>query len=50
MDMKDLTVGRIVFFGLAFVVVFGMLGGCETVKGAGRDLTNAGQRVQDVLP
>lgn len=44
------TIGRIMFYGFAVVILMGMLGGCETVKGVGRDITNTSQRVQDVLP
>ena len=36
----------LLFMLLASVVVFS---GCETIKGAGRDITNAGEALEDAV-
>ncbi len=37
---------RFIVFGLAIVFV---LGGCETVKGVGRDIENAGEALDEAV-
>ena len=36
-------------YGALLVLVIALLAGCETTKGVGRDITNTGENVEDVI-
>lgn len=40
---------RLVLIGMFAVTTLGIFSGCETTKGVGRDIENAGDELEDVV-